>query len=62
MQRLSGRLREVVPYKNQTTGGLFREEVQTHLLYERYLLHAVSKLGDVSFHVVTKVLCIFLVA
>ena len=26
MQRLSGRLREVVAYKNQTTGSLFREE------------------------------------
>jgi len=28
IQRLSGRLREVVIYKNQTTGGLFQEEVQ----------------------------------
>ena len=27
MQRLSSRLREVVAYKNRTTGGLFREEV-----------------------------------
>ena len=44
MQRLSGRLREVVVYKNRTIGGLFREEVQTHLLYGRYLLHAMSKL------------------
>ena len=35
MQRLSGRLREVVAYKNQTTGGLFREEAQAHLLYGR---------------------------
>ena len=31
MQRLSGRLREVVVYKDRTTGGLFREEVQAHL-------------------------------
>ena len=44
MQRLSGSLLEVVAYKNRTTGGLFGEEVQTHLLYERFLLHAVSKL------------------
>ena len=35
MQRLSGRLWEVVDYKNRTTQGLFREEVQTHLLYGR---------------------------
>ena len=27
MQRLSGRLRKVVVYKNRTTGGIFREEV-----------------------------------
>ena len=27
MQRLSGRIREVVAYKNQTTGSLFQEEV-----------------------------------
>ena len=48
MKRLSGRLRELVAYKNGTTGGLFREEVQTHqlqhLLYGRYLLQAMSKL------------------
>ena len=48
MQRLSGHLREMVTYKNLTTGGLFREEVQTHLLYGRYLLHAMSKLRHVS--------------
>ena len=35
LQGLSGRLREVVVYKNRTTGGLFREEVQAHLLYGR---------------------------
>ena len=34
-QRLSGRLREVVVYKNRTTGGLFREECQVHLFYGR---------------------------
>ena len=27
LQRLSGRLREVLVYKNRTTGGLFREKV-----------------------------------
>ena len=48
MQGLSGRLREVVAYKNRTTGALFREEVQTHLLYGRCLLHAISKLRHVS--------------
>ena len=31
MQRLSGRLREVIAYKNRTTGRLFRGEVQGHL-------------------------------
>ena len=39
MQRLGGRLREVVVvYKNRTTGGLFQEEVQTHLLYGRLFI------------------------
>ena len=33
MQSLSGRLEEVVAYKNQTTGRLFQEEVRAHLLY-----------------------------
>ena len=35
MYRLSGRLREVVAYKNRTLRGLFREEVEAHLLYGR---------------------------
>ena len=35
MQRLCGRLREVVAYKNWTTGALFWEEVWAHLLYGR---------------------------
>ena len=35
MQRLKGRLREVVVYKNRTTRGLFQEEVRAHLLYGR---------------------------
>ena len=44
MQRLiSGLLREVVVYKNRSTGGLFREEVQAHLLMKDNLLHAMSK-------------------
>ena len=58
MQRLSGRLREVVAYKNRTTGGLFQEEVRAHLM-EDNLLHTISNLRLVQFHVVTKVLCIF---
>ena len=46
MQRLSGRLREVVNYKNRITGSLFQEEVQVHLLkiMEVNLLNAMSKL------------------
>ena len=46
MQRLSGRLREVVNYKNRITGSLFQEEVQVHLLkiMEDNLLNAMSKL------------------
>ena len=35
IQRLSGRLQEVVVYKNQTKEGLFQEEVQAHPLYGR---------------------------
>ena len=35
MQRLSGRLREVIVYKSRTTGRLFREKAQAHLLYGR---------------------------
>ena len=30
-----GRSLELVVYKNKTTGGLFREEVQAHHLYGR---------------------------
>ena len=41
MQRLSGRLQEL------NHRGLFWEEVQTHLLYERSLLHIMSKLCHV---------------
>ena len=33
--KTGGRSREVVVYKNQTTGCLFHEEVQAHLLYGR---------------------------
>ena len=32
---LGGQLREVVIYKNRTTGVLFQEKVQAHLLYGR---------------------------
>ena len=32
---LSGRLQEVVPQEKETTGGLFREDVRTHLLCGR---------------------------
>ena len=43
MQRLWGRLREVVVYKNRTTGSLFWEEGQVHLLF----IDAIFKLGYV---------------
>ena len=44
MQRLSGHLQDVVVYKNQTTKGIFREEVQAHLLYGRlfYCMQCLS--------------------
>ena len=42
MQRLSGRLQEL-----NHRGSLPSQEVQTHLLYERYLLHAMCKLRHV---------------
>ena len=48
MQKLSGRLREVVVFKNRTTEGLFREEVWAYLLYGKIiLLDAISKLRHV---------------
>ena len=47
MQRLSGRLREVVAYKNRTTGGLFREEVRHLYFMEDNLFNTMSKLGSV---------------
>ena len=49
MQRPSGRLWEVVNYKNQITGSLLQEEVQVHLLkiMEDNLLNAMSKLWHV---------------
>ena len=56
MRSLSGRLRKVVAYKNRTTGDFFRVEVRTHRSTEVKLLHAISKLRYVQFHVVTKVL------
>ena len=64
MQRLSGCLREVVADKNRTTGGpLLRRRPETPILRKTInLLHATSKLRHVQFHVVTKVLRIFLVA
>ena len=42
MQRLSGRLREVVAHKNRTTGGLFQEEVRAHHFMGDNQLHAIS--------------------
>ena len=52
---LSGRLREVIAYENQTTGGFFRVEVRTHLLSGREF----PSYDMCSSMFVTKVLCIF---
>ena len=41
MRRVRGRLREVVSYESQTAGGLSREEVLCHLLFEENVLHAI---------------------
>ena len=45
MKRISGRLWEVVAFKNRITGGLFQEEVWA------LLLNAISKLRHVYFQV-----------
>ena len=59
MQRFSGRLREVVAYKNQTTWSPFQEEAPTYLLFGRelLLLHAISELPKFSSMLSLKVLC-----
>ena len=59
MQRFSGRLREVVAYKNQTTWSPFQEESPTHLLFGRelLLLHVISELPRCSSMLSLKVLC-----
>ena len=46
MQRLSGRLREVVVYEKRTSWGLFRDDVRPGHIYsmEDNLLHAISKI------------------
>ena len=57
MQRLSGRLREVVIYENR---GASSEKRSGHIYFMAdNLLHAISKLHIEYFHVVTKVLRIF---
>ena len=35
MLSVKGRLRDVITYKNRTTGVLFRPEIRTHLLHKR---------------------------
>lgn len=45
MQRLSGRLRDVVSYENRITRGLFQEEVWTHRLFGKEFIaraHALT--------------------
>ena len=63
IRRLIGRLREVVAYEIRTTGEFFRsEKMSWHIFFkEENLLHAIFKFRYVRFHVVTKVLRIFLV-
>ena len=52
MHRLSGRYRGVVSYESRTTGGFF-EKKSGHIYFkEDNLLHAISKLRYVQFHVV----------
>lgn len=46
MQRLSGRLRDVVSYENRITRGLFQEEVRTHRLFGReFIARAYGSYG-----------------
>ena len=59
MQRLSGRLREVVVYKNRTTEASSKERSRHIYFMEDNLLHAMSKLWHVSWHVVPEVFRIF---
>ena len=47
MQRLSGRLREVVAYKNRTTWGPLQKISGLIYFMEDNLLHAISKLRHV---------------
>ena len=51
MRRLSGRQREVVSYENRTTGGFFEKKTGHIYFKEDNLLHAISKLRYVQFHV-----------
>ena len=44
----------VVAFKVQTTEGLFRIGVRTHLRFLKELLHTIFKLRYVKFHVVLK--------
>ena len=48
IQKLSGRLREVLVFKNQTTQGLFRKEVGAHLLFMRWLFTRIKPQGASS--------------
>ena len=58
MQRLSGRLREVVTYITRIEPqGNSSEKRSRHICFMEYnLSHAMSELGYVLFHVVTKVI------
>ena len=49
MQRLSGRLREVVVYKNRTTEASSKERSRHIYFMEDNLLHAMSKSRHVQF-------------
>ena len=63
MQRLSGRLREEVAYKNRTAQGALPRRSPGHIYFmQDNLLHTISKLSHEYFQATTKVLRIFQVA
>ena len=59
MKRLNGLSREVVAYKNRTTGVSSKKSSRHIYFMEDNLLHAMSKFGSVYFHVVPEVLPMF---
>ena len=54
MRRPFGHLKEMFGYENRTSGILSYLYVHPCFLYEDTLLHVMSKLLNVQFHIVTK--------